>query len=226
MSVCFSVSEQCTQKSDVAFVIDSSGSISRRNFQKEKEFVKEVASTFKMGPDQSQIAVISYSDEAQIDIKFGEYSNVNDFNAAVDSVKHQRQRTRIDLALDLAASSLFTLEGGSRPNVAKVMVILTDGKQTNMPGSKTLDIAVRPLQNINVTIFAVGVGNAIDINELLLLVGNNGENLFRAQNFNELAKDSLRLASQTCKRIRPPTGETTVYCYSISLVIMVSSSIL
>lgn len=226
MSVCFSASEQCTQKSDVVFVIDSSGSIRRSNFQKEKEFVKEVASTFKMGPDQSQIAVISYSDEAQIDIKFGEYSNVNDFNAAVDSVKHQRKRTRIDLALDLAASSLFTPEGGARPNVAKVMVILTDGKQTNMTGSKTLDVAVRPLQDMNVTIFAVGVGNAIDIYELLLLVGNNEENLFRAQNFNELAKDSLRLASQTCKRIRPPTGEKTVYCYSLPLLPMVSYSIL
>lgn len=210
MSVCHPLSEQCTQKSDVAFVIDSSGSISRTNFQKEKDFVKEVASTFKMGPDQSQIAVISYSDDAQIDVKFGEYSNVNDFNAAVDSVKHQRRRTRIDLALDLAVSGLFTPEGGARPNVAKVMIILTDGKQTNMSGSKSLDVAVRPLQKINVTIFAVGVGNAIDINELLHLVGDNEENLFRARNFNELARDSLRLASRTCKRIKPPIGEETV----------------
>lgn len=219
MSVCYSVSEQCTQKSDVAFVIDSSGSISRRNFQKEKDFVKEVASTFKMGPDQSQIAVISYSDDAQIDVKFGQYSNVNDFNAAVDSVKHQRQRTRIDKALHLAATRLFTPKGGARPNVAKVMVILTDGKQTVMSDSKTLDVAVRPLQDMNVTIFAVGVGNAIDIGELLLLVGNNVENLFRAQNFNELAKDSLRVASQTCKRIKPPTGEKTDYCYAVPLLL-------
>ncbi|XP_078377620.1 SCO-spondin-like [Oculina patagonica] len=198
------VKEQCTQKSDVAFVVDSSGSISRRNFQKELEFVKEVASTFKMGPDQSQIAVISYSDDAQIDIKFGDYSNVNDFNAAVDGVKHQRQRTRIDKALHLAATSLFTPKGGARPNVAKVMIILTDGKQTVTSDSKTLDVAVRPLQQMNVTIFAVGVGKAIDIGELLLLVGDNVDNLFRAQNFNELAKDSVRVAAQTCKRIAPP----------------------
>lgn len=191
--------------------MDSSGSIARSNFRKEKQFVKEVASTFKMGPDQSQIAVISYSDDAQIDIKFGEYSNVNDFNAAVDGVKHQRQRTRIDKALDLAATSLFTAKGGARPDVAKVMIILTDGKQTVTSDSKTLDVAVRPLQEMNVTIFAVGVGKAIDIGELLLLVGDNVDNLFRAQNFNELAKDSLRVASQTCKSIPPPIGETIVY---------------
>ena len=173
-----------------------------------------------MGPDQSQIAVISYSDDAQIDVKFGQYSNVNDFNAAVDSVKHQRQRTRIDKALHLAATRLFTPEGGARPNVAKVMVILTDGKQTVMSDSKKLDVAVRPLQDMNVTIFAVGVGNAIDIEELLLLVGNNVENLFRAQNFNELAKDSLRVASQTCKRIKPPTGETVSLApHGISILI-------
>ena len=194
--------------------MDSSGSISRRNFQSEKDFVKEVASTFKMGPDQSQIAVISYSDHAQVDVKFGEYSNVNDFNQAVDKVKHQRRRTRIDKSLDLAATSVFTPRGGARPNVAKVMVILTDGKQTVMSDSKTLDVAVRPLQDMNVTIFGVGVGKAIDIAELLLLVGGIEENLFRAQNFNELARDSLRVAAQTCKRIRPPPGEKRVYCYA------------
>ena len=180
--------------------------------------MKEVASIFKMGPDQSQIAVISYSDDAQIDVKFGEYSNVNDFNAAVDNVKHQRRRTRIDLALDLAVSSLFTPEGGARPNVAKVMIILTDGRQTNMSGSKSLDVAVRPLQKINVTIVAVGVGYAIDINELLHLVGDNAENLFRARNFNALARDSLRLASRICKTIKPPIGEKTVNCYSVPLL--------
>ena len=200
-------SEQCSQKSDVVFIVDSSGSISKRNFKKELQFVKEVASTFKMGPNQSQIAVISYSDDAKVEIGFGEYSNVNDLNSAVDRVKHQRKRTRIDKALDLASKRLFTPAGGSRPNVAKVMVILTDGKQTVTSDSKTLDRAALPLQQKNVTVFAVGVGKAIDINELLLLVGGNGENLFRAENFDELAKDSLQLAAQTCKKIKPPPGE-------------------
>lgn len=207
----FSGLQQCSQKSDVVFVVDSSGSISRRNFKRELQFVKEVASTFKMGPNQSQIAVISYSDDAQVDIRFGEYSNVNDFNAAVDRVRHQRQRTRIDKALDLGNNKVFTPSGGARPNVAKVMVILTDGKQTVTGDSKTLDVAVRPLREKNVTVFAVGVGKAIDINELLLLVGDDVENLFRAENFDQLAEDSLQLAAQTCKRIKPPTGEIEPY---------------
>ena len=201
--------QQCSQKSDILFIVDSSGSIGRTNFKRELLFVKEVASTFKMGPDQSQIAVISYSDNAKVDIGFGEYSNVNDFDAAVDRVKHQRQRTRIDKALDLANKAVFTEAGGMRPDVAKVMVILTDGKQTEADDAKTLDEAVRPLLEKNVTAFAVGVGKAIDINELLLLVGNNEDHLFRAENFDQLAKDSLEVAAQTCKRINPPAGKIT-----------------
>ncbi|CAH3124523.1 unnamed protein product [Pocillopora meandrina] len=189
--------EQCTQKSDIVFVVDSSGSISRRNFKREKLFVEEVASTFKMGPDQSQIAVISYSESAQVDIKFGEYTNVNDFTAALGAVKHQRKRTRIDLALKLAAEKVFTAEGGARPNVTKVMVILTDGQQTETNDSTPLDEAVRPLLDMNVTIFAVGVGSAIDITELLELVGYKDENLFRAENFDQLARDSVKVATQT-----------------------------
>lgn len=160
-----------------------------------------------MGPDQSQIAVISYSKHAQVDIKFGEFSNVIDFNAAVDRVKHQRKRTRIDKALDLANTVVFTPSGGARPGVAKVMIILTDGIQTVTNDSKTLDVAVRPLLEKNVTMFAVGVGKAIDLKELLLLVGGNEDNLFRAENFDKLAQDSIKLASQTCKKIKPPRGK-------------------
>ena len=160
-----------------------------------------------MGPEQSQIAVISYSKYAQVDIKFGEFSNVIDFNAAVDEVKHQRKRTRIDKALDLANTAVFTPSGGARPGVAKVMIILTDGKQTVTNDSKTLDVAVRPLLEKNVTVFAVGVGRAIDLMELLLLVGGNEDNLFRAENFDKLAQDSIKLASQTCKKIKPARGK-------------------
>ena len=156
-----------------------------------------------MGPDQSQIAVISYSESAQVDIKFGEYTNVNDFTAALGEVRHQRERTRIDLALKLAAEKVFTAEGGARPNVTKVMVILTDGQQTETNDSTPLDEAVRPLLDMNVTIFAVGVGSAIDITELLELVGYRDENLFRAENFDQLARDSVKVATQTCKQLQP-----------------------
>ena len=171
------------------------------------QFVKQVASTFKMGPKQSQIAVISYSNEARVDIPFGRYSNVNDFNAALNRVKHQRQYTRIDKALDVANTRVFTRAGGARTGVAKVMVVLTDGKQTVTSDSKTLDDAVRPLQEKNVTVFAVGVGKAVDIQELLLLVGDNEDNVFLAEDFSQLARDSLRLAAQTCQRINLPVGK-------------------
>ena len=164
-----------------------------------------------MGPDQSQIAVISYSNNAEVDVAFGSYSNVNDLNRAVDQVRHRRKYTRIDKALELANSRVFTPAGGARPGVAKVMVILTDGKQTVTSDSKSLDVAVRPLQEKNVTIFAVGVGKAIDISELLLLVGDDEDNLFLAQDFNQLARDSLRLAAQTCKRIKAPMGKIREY---------------
>jgi len=53
---------------------------------------------------------------------------------------------------------------------------------------------------------------------LLHLVGDNAENLFRARNFNALARDSLRLASRICKTIKPPIGEKTVNCYSVPLL--------
>ena len=37
--------------------------------------------------------------------------------------------TRVDLAMDLAATQLFTPAGGDRPDATNVLIVLTDGKQ-------------------------------------------------------------------------------------------------
>ena len=49
---------------------------------------------------------------------------------AVDDISHDNGVTRIDLALREAQRNFFTAAKGARPNVAKIVIVLTDGKQT------------------------------------------------------------------------------------------------
>lgn len=105
--------------------MDSSGSIGDTDYQKEKDFVKSLASTFILSRRNTQAGVIIYSDDAQMYSTFGQYPDIERFKRAVDSLPYLRKRTRIDKALKLASTNLFTSQGGARPDKEDIMVILT-----------------------------------------------------------------------------------------------------
>ncbi|KAJ7381074.1 structural constituent of cuticle [Desmophyllum pertusum] len=51
----------CKAVADVAFIVDSSGSIGRRNWVKMLQFLKDMVKAFNVGPDKTHIAVVAYS---------------------------------------------------------------------------------------------------------------------------------------------------------------------
>jgi len=54
----------------VAFLVDSSGSIGRRNWVKMLQFLKDMVKAFNVGPDKTHIAVVAYSSRANLEFKF------------------------------------------------------------------------------------------------------------------------------------------------------------
>ena len=150
---------------DVAFIIDSSGSISRRNYMKLKTFVKESAKSFGLAPNQSQAAMVLYSTTASVKARFGEYATMEEFAKAVDALPHERGQTRIDRALDLAATDIFP---EARAGVPKLALLITDGRQTQASDAKGLREAYEPLRKAGVRVLVLGIGS-VDQNELRLV---------------------------------------------------------
>jgi hypothetical protein len=105
--------------------MDSSGSIGDRDYQKEREFVKSLASTFTLSRQNTQVGAIIYSDNAHVVSRFGQHPDIETFKRAVDTLPYLKKRTRIDKALRLASEELFTTHGGARPDKEDMMVILT-----------------------------------------------------------------------------------------------------
>lgn len=117
----------CKSIVDVAFLLDSSGSISRRNWKLLLDFVKSSVEAFNVSPSGSHVASISYSSHAVVDFRFntltGDKLNPVELNKLVDRIKHQRGYTYIDRALVLANKEIFSERGGMRQAVRKVMEI-------------------------------------------------------------------------------------------------------
>ena len=125
----FSVPD-CSKAADVAFIVDSSGSIGKTNWERTKRFLMRIVSKLDIGPTTTHIATISYSTNPEIVLRFNSLSgsrlNVNEVVKVLDGLPWQRGFTYIDKALEQAAERLFITAAGMRPNVPKVDICLFD----------------------------------------------------------------------------------------------------
>lgn len=75
-------------KGELGILMDESGSMKDKDFAEEKQFVIDLANGFtNFGPNGMQMAVISYSTAAHLDIKLNQYSNKMQFINAVRKIK-------------------------------------------------------------------------------------------------------------------------------------------
>lgn len=109
---------------DFAFILDGSGSISRTNWGRIKEFVKRTIDAFDVSPRGSHFALLEYSSEPKVYLRFNDFTNaqLNGVNVKrkVEEIIQSGGQTFIDKALILADQEIFTQEAGMRPGVKKV----------------------------------------------------------------------------------------------------------
>ena len=105
---------------DIAFIIDSSGSISRRNWERVKRFVKAATSKLDVSSSGARIAAIAYSTDPEVVMRFNDYQGTDEVNLGFDGMRHQRGYTYTDKALELADRDVFQISNGMRFNVPKV----------------------------------------------------------------------------------------------------------
>ena len=105
---------------DLAFVMDQSSTIGSQNFNIMKNFVSRAVDHFKIGSEDTHVAVLSYGTESKIEFNFNDklFSNV-DVKNAVGEIGYFGGGSRLDSALSLADSKIFSKSEGMR-NVFKV----------------------------------------------------------------------------------------------------------
>ena len=180
---------------DIAFIIDSSGSIRRSDFQKQKNFVKEIVKSFGLAPDHSQAAIVLFSTSASVQARFGQYATTEEFAKAVDALRHERGFTRIDRGLNLAATVIFP---EARAGVPKLALLITDGVgQTQLASTKDLREASEPLRKAGVHVLAVGIGSHV-LRDELRLVTETDDNVVLVSGFEHLLLKTGNLISRAC----------------------------
>ena len=78
----------CSGKIDLAFVIDTSGSIRRSRWPLVQQFIKDIISQMEVAADRARIGVITYADDARFRFSLDQYSTKKDILTAVDRLPY------------------------------------------------------------------------------------------------------------------------------------------
>ena len=203
---------KCQVVIDVGFILDSSGSL-RNNYEQEKEFLKSLAKTFGVSSNGSRAGVVTFSYFSKHSIKLSDHSDIASFNRAVDKIPLMGSTTRIDKALRLAQKELFSLGNGGRVDVPKLLILLTDGTQTQDAGAEDPGDIAEELRANGINILVVGIGRGINETELTHIAGEE-KSVYSAASFESLAENDFleSVRTRSCDK-----GMSFVNCFSFFL---------
>uniref|UniRef100_A0A668S096 VWFA domain-containing protein n=1 Tax=Oreochromis aureus TaxID=47969 RepID=A0A668S096_OREAU len=184
----------CPTQVDIAFLLDGSGSVSTSDFQTMTKFVEDLIKSF-LSVD-AQFSVSQFSSLPRVHFYFKKFSSSGSLKTEIDGITQLGGSTHTAKAIRHVVNNVFTPQRGSRPDVKKVLIVITDGQSNDR---YDLGNAAQLAGNQNIVRFAIGVGNAFiqpeAKKELRTIASSPSDNhVFQVQNFNalEIIRQSLQ----------------------------------
>ena len=154
-----------------------------------RKFLDTVGRAFQIGEQNEenepigQGAVVTFSEESTVQIFLNQSVTPGEFSRVINDMPGPLVggRTRTDIALKQANDEVVVASAGFRENdedVAKILVVITDGKQTRGRGSIPASQAIQPFHDSGLDVFAIGVGPGVDTEEIRGLVRDPQNALF------------------------------------------------
>lgn len=174
-------------------VMDESGSIGPENFQKMKNFARDLLRNFKIGPNDMRVAVIKFSSSAYRVFNFYTYSSFEDTSAALLNIVYSGGGTNTAEALRLARETT----NYRRANAVTAAIVLTDGQSYNV---EITSQEAQVLKDTGTKVFSVGIGNYISLSELSSIASTPvSQYLITTSNFNELYNKVQQFIDGLCR---------------------------
>ena len=154
----------------MAFILDSSGSVGRENFELSKQFAADVTKAFVIGPNDTQVAAIVFSGFAKVSFELDTFNDSEGILSGINEINYidlPGSSTYTADALVTLRRDVMTTAAGAREEVLaipRVAVVVTDG-MSNINRTETIP-AAEAVHDAGIIVFAVGVGNRINTDEL------------------------------------------------------------
>lgn len=184
----------CLMKSDIVFMLDTSGSISQGNYNQMLMFVDHLARLIGLNKEKTRIGVLTFSDVAEVSFHLKDYRSSAAITKGIMASPYRPGMTNIGAALRKMRELMFQQSNGDRPAVPNVGVLLTDGYSSVEP-LETLPQAALAREK-GILLFSVGIGITDD--DELKLIAQYDERYFWVPSFNTLPKVATTLKDAIC----------------------------
>nr|XP_048304659.1 integrin alpha-E [Myodes glareolus] len=174
---------------EIAIVLDGSGSIEPEDFQRAKDFISNMMKNFYEKCFECNFALVQYGTVIQTEFDLQDSQDVVASLARVQNIIQVKNMTKTASAMQHVLDNIFTPSRGSRKKALKVMVVLTDGDIFGDPLNLTTVINSPKMQGVER--FAIGVGDAFQKpktdKELKLIASDPKEtHMFKVTNYTAL----------------------------------------
>ena len=162
------------------FLLDSSGSVGRDNFELLKQFVISVTSSFVIGPNDTQVGVIVFSNRVRVEFPLNQYSDEASLHEAIQNILFIGGDRDTAAGLSALKNEGFTAAGGIREKerVPKVAIVVIAGFSNSFEATVT---AARSVHAANIIVYAIGVGG-FNIAELQA-IATTSQNVYSISSF-------------------------------------------
>ena len=154
-------SDSSSNRLDMVFVMDASGSIGANNFESMKTYVANVTRGLN---ENVRVGIVRYSSSADIILSLTPVTDSESLASTIESIAYISGGT--DTAAGIAlAQSMFEQDNNmtSCSEAVKTMTVLTDGQSNNMQSTIA---AADNARAAGIQIYASGIGSGPNQNEL------------------------------------------------------------
>uniref|UniRef100_A0A8B9N5Y2 Integrin subunit alpha E n=1 Tax=Accipiter nisus TaxID=211598 RepID=A0A8B9N5Y2_9AVES len=181
--------EENASGTEIAFILDGSGSIEPEDFERAKAFIHKMMKTLYEKCFECDFAVVQYGFEIRTEFDLRENWDPRATLQKVLDIVQVCNVTKTASAMQHVLDSVFTESHGSRKDAAKIMIVLTDGEI--LLDEMNLTTVINSPKMAGIKRYAIGVGDAFKkpkaLNELQLIAsGPDDTNVFQVTNYSAL----------------------------------------
>lgn len=180
-------------------MLDTSGSIGSENFNNAKRSIENIVTSLKIGPNNTRVAVIIFSTDVRVLFNLNTHRNNASLIQAIRRIPYTGGLTNTAEAIKVLRSGILSGTLGVRPSneTTQIAIILTDGRSV-LP-NVTKQEAESLHNETDFKVFAVGVGDAVDLDELNNIASSSAFALQIADfSGEELQRFEDAIKQQTC----------------------------
>ncbi|XP_039520069.1 collagen alpha-1(XIV) chain isoform X2 [Pimephales promelas] len=199
---------------DIVILVDGSWSIGRINFRLVRMFLESLVRAFAVGSEHTRVGLAQYSGDPRVEWHLNTHSTKEAVIDAVKNLPYKGGNTLTGLALTYILENSFKPESGSRPEVPKIGILITDGKSQD-----DVQSPAQRLRDAGIELFAIGVKNA-DENELRAIASPPEDtHMYNVADFSVMSSIVEGVTQSVCERVseisREISGETESHSRSL-----------